>query len=139
MVFFVISGFLITTLLLREEADQQSIRLGRFFQRRALRILPAAFTYLAVLGLLEVTVGIGVSWKELLISAGFIRNAIGGGEFTNHFWSLSIEEQFYIIWPLLLFAVAHQHWPLPWVLGLLLALSLSLNLYLVQADAVAAF
>jgi peptidoglycan/LPS O-acetylase OafA/YrhL len=93
-VFFVLSGFLITSKLL-ESAD-----LKKFYVRRFFRLMPVAWTFLgiALLGRLS-------SVKEVLACVFFIRNFFGRMGIAGHFWSLSIEEQFYLLWPaLLLFA-----------------------------------
>ncbi|PTL81430.1 acyltransferase [Vitiosangium sp. GDMCC 1.1324] len=102
-VFFVISGFLITWLLLGEEEKTGRIDLKGFYYRRALRILPPAFVYLAVVAVMAAFRGLPVTNRELLASVFFVRNLnLGDSAFTKHFWSLSIEEQFYLVWPLLL-------------------------------------
>ncbi|WP_051432636.1 acyltransferase family protein, partial [Promicromonospora kroppenstedtii] len=115
-VFFVVSGFLITTLLLREVAGTSWIRLPRFWVRRARRLLPAlALVLLAsipVARLVEpdLTVGIGrqllgaltfsTNWVE--ISAGSDYFDESQPELLRILWSLAIEEQFYLAWPVLL-------------------------------------
>ena len=90
-VFFAISGLLITSQLLVDG------HLGRFYIRRAFRILPPAVLYLAAVGLLGLA-----SRPEILHSLLIVRNYAGGTRITGHFWSLSLEEQFYLAWPLLL-------------------------------------
>lgn len=100
-IFFGISGFLITGLLLREHARQGSISLPRFYARRALRILPAFGVYLAFCALvLAVPVG------DLVRAGTFLSNYLPPqrGELA-HTWSLSVEEQFYLFWPLVLAAL----------------------------------
>jgi peptidoglycan/LPS O-acetylase OafA/YrhL len=103
-IFFGLSGFLITSRLLAE----QSISLRRFYIRRAFRILPPALSYLAVLGTLGLLGLIPLYPRELLAAACFFRNylppnlPLGGGFYTWHFWSLAIEEHFYLFWPPLL-------------------------------------
>jgi peptidoglycan/LPS O-acetylase OafA/YrhL len=91
-IFFVLSGFLITRLLCIEEERYGQISLPAFYRRRALRILPAAFTYLAA-------IAVFTSPKDLLYCVIFVRNLVAGKPVTGHFWSLSIEEQFYLLWP----------------------------------------
>ena len=103
-IFFGLSGFLITSRLLAE----RSISLRRFYIRRVFRILPPALTYLAVLGALGAFGLIPLYPQELLGAACFFRNymppnlPLGGGFFTWHFWSLAVEEHFYLFWPPLL-------------------------------------
>lgn len=103
-IFFVISGFLITTLLQREHQAQGRISLRGFFLRRALRILPAFLTFLGVVALLcalgIVKFDAGDFWRAATFTANY------GPSFrmveVGHMWSLAAEEQFYIIWPVLL-------------------------------------
>ena len=94
-VFFCISGFLITRLLIEEGANLRS-----FYIRRVFRILPAALTYLACVSVLGELGVLGIRWREVVASLFFYRNYYDHlGWFTAHFWSLSIEEQFYLFWP----------------------------------------
>jgi len=103
-IFFVLSGFLITWLLLKEESRSGTIDIARFYFRRSLRILPPAFFYLAVILFLTVAGVLAVGTRDLLYSALFIRNAygVGGSPEVSHYWSLAVEEQFYLTWPFLL-------------------------------------
>ncbi len=111
-VFFVISGYLITTLLLREWESKGTIDLRRFYRRRAFRILPAAFVYLGILMGLMYAGAIPGRYREWILSITFLRNYIvalglenGWDWYTAHFWSLAVEEQFYIVWPVCLAAL----------------------------------
>jgi peptidoglycan/LPS O-acetylase OafA/YrhL len=103
-IFFVLSGFLITLLLLREWDATGNVSLKRFYARRALRIFPAYFTYLAFTFSLDTVLG-DLRWKHLLLPALTYTvnyyNALHGHPSTSvaHAWSLSIEEQFYLVWP----------------------------------------
>lgn len=113
-VFFVVSGFLITTLLLRERTRTGRVDLARFWIRRARRLLPALAavvlvgTAAATLADPDLRVGIG---RQVLGAATFSTNwleiAFGSSYFDHtapalfmNFWSLAVEEQFYLVWPL---------------------------------------
>ena len=109
--FFTLSGFLITALLLEERARTGRISLRHFYLRRALRLLPALVLFLASMGVLA-----QLSDKETVPTAGDFLGALfyvsnyttAMQEHDNvivHTWSLAVEEQFYIVWPLLLVAV----------------------------------
>ena len=100
-IFFVLSGFLITWLLLGEEARHGRISLGRFYFRRALRILPPALLYIAVMFVLTLAGILAIGRRDFLYSLFFIRNAygVGGDPQLAHYWSLAVEEQFYLTWP----------------------------------------
>ena len=96
-IFFVLSGFLITSKLLENGPD-----LRRFYLRRFFRLMPAAWTYLAALLLLARLTHVPVtSLAEVATCIFFYRNfaAVSGFGFAGHFWSLSLEEQFYLVWP----------------------------------------
>jgi peptidoglycan/LPS O-acetylase OafA/YrhL len=108
--FFVLSGYLIGGQLLAPLARGQSINLGRFFARRALRIMPAYFVVLAIYFLLP-------SWREypdmaqplwkFILSVQNI--ALHGGTAFSHAWSLAVEDQFYLALPFLLIFISR--WP----------------------------
>src|SRR5580704_2439818 len=99
--FFVLSGFLITWLLCVEEDKRGVISLPSFYARRALRILPPAFLYIALASLLGLLGWANIVRNEPLYSIFFIRNLMAnGGDHLGHLWSLAIEEQFYFLWPL---------------------------------------
>ena len=99
-VFFVISGYLITLLMLREEDRNGSISLKKFYIRRVLRIFPALYVYILAIGLLSALGYINdVPWHDYVASVGYIRNVFGRAHETGPLWSLSLEEQFYMIWP----------------------------------------
>ena len=103
-VFFVLSGFLITTLLLSERAKTGKISLGGFYRRRAYRILPALYVFLLVVLVLALTRVIdGIGLRDFLAAGLFVRDYTDadGAWWVGHTWSLSVEEQFYILWPLL--------------------------------------
>jgi peptidoglycan/LPS O-acetylase OafA/YrhL len=104
--FFVISGFLITTLLMKEQVKQGRISLKKFYVRRFFRIVPVAFLYLIVVLLSKLFFVHSLNLIFILSSFLFIRNyfwnATGIDHLTTHYWSLSVEEQFYLVFPILL-------------------------------------
>lgn len=105
--FFVISGFLITTLLLKEKLKKGTIALKRFYVRRAFRILPVAFIYLVLMLVLKIFFKVDIDYLAIITCFLFIRNFYitsfhGFSHLTTHFWSLSIEEQYYLIFPFFL-------------------------------------
>jgi peptidoglycan/LPS O-acetylase OafA/YrhL len=120
-IFFVISGFLITWLLLVEESQNTGFSLSSFYGRRALRILPPAVFYLLVIACLRQAGRADVSWLDLTASALFFRNLVHGSTETGHYWSLSIEEQFYLLWPFALTAVRNNRHRLALLLALIVA------------------
>ncbi|MET1087865.1 MAG: acyltransferase family protein [Arthrobacter sp.] len=117
-VFFVISGFLITSHLGKELFARGGVRLGEFYARRARRLLPAAFTVLGV--------SLALAWlwlpytrwtanaQEIVGSAFYVENWVlaakavdysamnESASMVQHYWSLAVEEQFYLVWPLAL-------------------------------------
>jgi len=101
LLFFVLSGFLITGLLYRERNASGSIDFKRFYFRRILRLAPALLLFLATVTLL-----IRLGWitdvprREILECLLYARNLFGRSLSLSHIWSLSLEEQFYLIWPL---------------------------------------
>ena len=100
MLFFAISGFLICTRLLIEEESQGSISLRSFYIRRVFRILPAAYVYLGAMILLGTAGVIVLEWRDILGPALFYANYQPVNSWnTGHYWSLSLEEHFYILWP----------------------------------------
>jgi len=109
-IFFVLSGYLITTGLI-----EAPIHLKRFYTRRFFRLMPAAWTFLAVLWLLSRVTGVPLTTPaEILSCLLFYRNMahVGGWGVAGHFWSLSLEEQFYLAWPccLVLAGPARSRW-----------------------------
>lgn len=100
--FFVISGFLITTLLINEQIRDKSVSISAFYIRRALRIFPAFLLYITIVLILKIYGLILVNNDAFIRSGLFICNI---SEFRcswwlAHTWSLSVEEQFYLCWPL---------------------------------------
>ncbi len=100
--FFVLSGYLITGRMLSDEQSAGRLHLARFYRNRALRIFPAFYTFLIGLAIFA-KLGIApmpdpITW---LASAFYFRNIAGSGWETGHLWTLALEEQFYLLWPLL--------------------------------------
>ena len=116
-VFFIISGFLITYLLLREEERTGRISLRGFWTRRFLRIVPPVLIYLTVTISYLAIHAATLRPLETTSVLFFFRNLVEGSEITGHYWSLSLEEQFYVFWPLAL-----VFFPGRWRFGLVLSL-----------------
>jgi peptidoglycan/LPS O-acetylase OafA/YrhL len=111
-IFFVLSGFLITTLLLEEAALTNTLAIGKFYARRALRLLPALYSMLAVVLIYALIVASPHARHDILgeipSSALYVRNWSSAwwniqGIYLKPTWSLALEEQFYLIWPPLLY------------------------------------
>lgn len=101
-IFFVISGFLITSLLLKEKVKRGSVSFKNFYIRRILRIVPVSYLFLIILFILNSWFQLGISFKSFIISFLYVKNIpfnYLSDWYTGHFWSLSVEEQFYICFP----------------------------------------
>lgn len=121
-VFFVISGFLITGLLLRERERTGRISLLHFYARRARRLLPAATVVLVITLAVSLNVvapldqpAVGLDAAAAALSIANVRFALAAGDYFAvvgelspflHFWSLAVEEQFYLVWPALILVVS---------------------------------
>ncbi len=106
-VFFVISGYLTTTLLLKEAKREGRISLSEFYQRRVFRILPVYFFYIFTVLLVVGWLGLNAIYAPTYLSAfAFMTHLWGPWSSESwplmHSWSLAIEEQFYLIWPAML-------------------------------------
>jgi peptidoglycan/LPS O-acetylase OafA/YrhL len=117
-VFFVLSGFLITSLLVNERARRGSASLGAFYARRALRLLPALLVLLAAHAVFiwSTTGEMATEVKSIFAVVFYVSNILqanGYEKLTNSgltfTWSLSIEEQFYLVWPAVLLFVALRY------------------------------
>lgn len=99
-IFFLISGYLITSLLMREQDRTGGISLKFFYLRRGLRILPAFLLFLAVVAALNALHVITLPPYDLLYALTYTRNLTRDDTWwTGHLWSLCVEEQFYLLWP----------------------------------------
>ena len=102
-VFFVISGFLITRLLLDELGSTGRISLPSFYFRRTIRIFPAYYVFLLVLAVLAWTGLVQLASGDMAHALTYTSNYYSGRSwFVGHTWSLSVEEQFYLLWPALI-------------------------------------
>lgn len=100
-VFFVLSGFLITTLLIGERARTGRVSLAAFYARRTVRIFPAAYAYIAVVALAAWAGQVRLLQGDLLHAVTYTMNYHHDrGWALGHLWSLAVEEQFYLLWPL---------------------------------------
>jgi len=121
-VFFVISGFLITGLLVRELEGSGRIRLAGFYARRVRRLIPAAVTVLAFVTVVTLSfapagyraeygtdissaAGYWANWNFAARAVNYLGSQVAPSP-VQHYWSLSVEEQFYVVWPVLLALVA---------------------------------
>jgi peptidoglycan/LPS O-acetylase OafA/YrhL len=134
-VFFVLSGFLITTLLLQEWVESGAVSLVDFYGRRVRRLLPALLLTVAGVGViyaidprLNQGLGYATAATAVVFYAGnwvvaFARNPTQVLALLDHTWSLAIEEQFYIVWPPLLLVCLRHHWDRRRLLTLALGLA----------------
>ncbi|MBT9331826.1 acyltransferase family protein [Paracidobacterium acidisoli] len=105
LMFFALSGFLITTRLLQEYTAAGRISLRNFYVRRIFRILPPSLFYLGVISILAASGLIQCSWRAIRSALFLYTNYAQYGDMgwkIGHFWSLSVEEHFYLFWPALL-------------------------------------
>jgi len=120
--FFVLSGLLITRLLMREVDSTSSHSLRRFYLRRAFRIFPAYYLFLSTILVLCLRGAINVPRAELMGAAFYIWNYMPHAHnwFVAHTWSLCVEEQFYLLWPIALLLMGRQR-ALRFVIWILIA------------------
>ncbi|MGO1769995.1 MAG: acyltransferase family protein [Microbacterium sp.] len=155
-IFFVLSGFLITQLLLREVDKTGTVSIAEFYVRRARRILPAAtFVTLSILVYATIilpTARLGQSTEDSVWSAFFLSNwgfaanetdyfSTDAPSFFQHFWSLAVEEQFYLLWPLVVLALVPRIRRRTFALlaGALLVVSLGWSIFHTATDPTAAY
>lgn len=152
-IFFVISGFLITSIIF-ENLEKGTFSFAEFYARRIRRIFPALILVLITSFVIGWFVLLADEYKQLgkhiAAGAGFVSNLVlwsESGYFDNaaetkpllHLWSLGIEEQFYIVWPLLLWAVWKLGFNLLTVTIIVALVSFLLNIKGVKQDAIATF
>ena len=108
--FFVLSGYLITSILLKSKENNLGFYLKKFYWRRSLRIFPLYYLYVVAIALLYLVLGIPSYFNDLapfLFSYTYnyypLINGLTFDGFFTHFWSLSVEEQFYLFWPFVIF------------------------------------
>ena len=133
--FFVISGFLITSLLLSEASLVGHFSLRQFYLRRARRLLPALFVLLAVVAAfmaIFAAADLGQARGDIAAALGYVSNwwyvlhhrsyfiAAGRPSPFQHLWSLAVEEQFYLIWPAVLIVLIAMRARLRWITGVAL-------------------
>jgi peptidoglycan/LPS O-acetylase OafA/YrhL len=116
--FFVISGFLITTLLQDEYASSGRIDLRQFYRRRCFRIFPAALAYILIIAALVPETHSSVIYA-LTYSVSYVTTNVHW--LFMHLWSLSVEEQFYLLWPLALVFSFRRRAAVAWISMLLAA------------------
>jgi peptidoglycan/LPS O-acetylase OafA/YrhL len=137
--FFTLSGFLITSLLLEESASTGRVDLAAFYRRRALRLFPALFACIAVTIVLAVLLGTWIASEQMVAAAllyfgnwALIARAEAG--VLGHTWSLSVEEQFYVTWPLVLVLFGRSRRAVIWLAGTGALVSVGLRFKLYSGD-----
>lgn len=107
-VFFVISGYLISSILFAELERTGTISLARFYFRRTFRIFPAYYVYVSTVAALAYLGALRLEPGDLLTAVTYTANYHVGGWELTHAWSLAVEEQFYLVWPALLVALGRR-------------------------------
>lgn len=108
IIFFVLSGFLITTLCIKEKVITSDISLKKFYLRRLLRIFPVAYLFILVIVILNLIFHLQVDYINIIGAVFYLMNFSSffrkyhSSVYTGHFWSLAVEEQFYLIVPFIL-------------------------------------
>lgn len=121
--FFAISGYIITKLLIREEGKAGRVNIKAFYARRTIRIWPPFFAYLTIVYLLSDQGFLEQDMVGILSAGAFICNTglTECGWWVAHSWSLAVEEQYYLLWPVLFIVLGSRHraWGLIAILALL--------------------
>src|SRR3989344_3324162 len=108
--FFIVSGYIITRLMLAEEEKRGRLRVGDFYVRRIFRILPPYLLYLLGIFAFSASGWIAVSNADVLTAGAFLCNtALPCGWFVVHTWTLAIEMQFYLLWPVIFIALPARY------------------------------
>ena len=110
-IFFTLSGFLITLILLKEKKDSGSIKFSRFYLKRFLRLLPPLLVLYPLIFISMLNGWIVESFTGLWYSILYIYNFVPNDEYTSeliHTWSLAVEEQFYFAWPFVLAFIRNE-------------------------------
>jgi len=126
-VFFVISGFLITQLLIAEQSRTGTIGLAHFYFRRTMRIFPPFYAYLAVVLILRAVGAMDTPASAVAHAATYTTNYVPSSWIVGHSWSLSVEEQFYLVWPAIMNALGPRRWL--WGVALMLVVSPAMRLW----------
>jgi peptidoglycan/LPS O-acetylase OafA/YrhL len=130
LIFFVLSGFLIHLVSTKEmERSGGGFSLARFYFRRVLRIFPAFYFYLLVVSALVLLGLVKIPGSLVAIAASFLSNYVVFFPITEstdyfvlgHYWTLALEEQFYLTWPLLIFLLRRE-WLIPFLLSVMAAM-----------------
>ena len=104
--FFVLSGFLITSILIRQRQSEAKVYFGSFYERRFRRIIPPYFIFLVIAGLCFKFDWMRLWYWYVFFGANIAESfGFGGGGVLTPMWSLAVEEQFYLFWPLLVYYV----------------------------------
>ena len=155
-IFYVISGYLITGLILREIEQTGSLDLNAFYQRRIKRLLPTSVFVLfitAIVGMFALpAITRDALGRDLFAAAAYISNYLFAwwqNDYQNlnatpspfiHYWSLAVEEQFYVVWPILLLLLArYGRRAIFWGISITTVLSLLLSVYQTQTSPIWAF
>ncbi len=116
-VFFIISGFLITTLLIKERENTGRISFKNFYLRRTIRIFPAYYFLLLVYVVLQLNGLMHLNARDWLSDVTYTKQFFPNGDNeTGHLWSLSVEEVFYLIWPIVFIKSKRYSVPIIWFL-----------------------